>query len=83
MCARDLKQFLNSLFEFFALDVIGIRTEGRVFPGSVLRIRIGPPPAAQLGVVRIMNSDSFETAGELRLIEVRISARAWEASHVD
>jgi hypothetical protein len=83
MCARDLKQFLNSLFEFFALDVIGIRTEGRVLPGSVLRVGTGPPPATQLRVMEVKNSYSVEVGREFRFVEVRISTGAWEASHVN
>ena len=46
-------------------------------------MRIRTPSAAQLGVVRVKDSDSFEAAGEFRLIKVGIPARARETSDVD
>jgi hypothetical protein len=63
--------------------MVGIGSEGSVFPGGVLRMRIRTPSAAQLGVVRVKDSDSFEAAGEFRLTKVGIPARARETSDVD
>ena len=63
--------------------MVGISPEGSVFPGSVLRIRIGPPSAAELGVVGVKDTDSFETGSKIWPVEVRISAGAWETSDVD
>jgi hypothetical protein len=63
--------------------VIGIGSEGSISPDGVLRLGIGSPSAAQLGIVHVTDSDSFETAGEFRPVKVRISARARETSNVD
>ena len=46
-------------------------------------MRIGAPSAAQLGIVCVKDSDSFETAGEFRFVEVWIPARARKTSDVN
>ena len=46
-------------------------------------MRIRTSSAAQLWVVCVKDPDSFEIAGEFRLVEVRIPARARETSDVD